>query len=190
VKNRSGGSTHLHVKIIDFGLSEQDKATFVEDLAPCSDSWDIVPVLGSSRTDVMDCSMGRETVMGLHGVPPRDRLVCPEPFAKLAINFDGSTSVCCADWSHGSPVGNVVRDSVGEIWTGRRLASFRLCHLLGNRATIPACRSCGLIRSFAPFADLDDQRERLLKIFAGVGIRDLTPAPRGFPGCLPELAAS
>jgi hypothetical protein len=153
-------------KILDTGLSEAQKARFAADFAPISDSWNIDSISGWSRMQIQDFTLGIQPATGVDGMTPkRDRLVCPEPFAKLSVNFDGSTSVCYADWSHGTVVGDVTRESVSEIWNGERLASFRVCHLSGQRASIPACSCCDYLCSFPSFADLDEHRDKLLEIF-------------------------
>jgi radical SAM protein with 4Fe4S-binding SPASM domain len=162
----SDSSLHVHTKIIDAGLSEGEKARFVQDFAPISDSWNIDSISGWSRMQIQDFTLGIQTAISVDGMTPkRERLVCPEPFAKLAINFDGSTSVCCADWSHATIVGDVTRESVREIWNGERLASFRIRHLSGQRATLSACSSCDYLCCFPSFADLDEHREELLDLF-------------------------
>ena len=56
-------------------------------------------------------------------------LVCEDPFAKLAINFNGTASVCCVDWSHNTVVGDLNKESFKEIWQGEKLKKFRIIHL-------------------------------------------------------------
>jgi len=159
---------HLHVKIIDAGLSDADKAKFVEDFAPISDSWNIECMVGWSRTDIQDFTLGIASAVAPDGMTARKkRLVCPEPFAKLAINFNGLASVCWVDWSHGTVVGDASHESVGDIWNGERLAAFRILHLSGQRGTIPACATCDFVHCFPSFADLDEHRGELLEIFRG-----------------------
>jgi hypothetical protein len=148
-------------------LSEAEKAGFIADFAPISDSWNIESIQGWSRMQIHDFTLGIHAETGVDGViAKKERLVCPEPFGKLAINFDGSASVCCADWSHGTIVGDASVESIGEIWNGDRLAAFRRRHLRGQRAAIPACSSCDYMRGFPSFADLDAHREELLARFA------------------------
>lgn len=175
-KEACGSPLHVHAKTIDAGLSEAEKARFIQDFAGISDSWNIDVISGWSRMQIQDFTLGVQTTIGVDGMTPKmERLVCPEPFAKLAVNFDGSVSVCCADWSHGTVVGDVTRESIGEIWEGEQLASFRVRHLSGQRATIPPCSSCDYLRCFPPFADLDEHREELLKMFR----RDVSPRGKG-----------
>jgi len=50
---------------------------------------------------------------------------CPEVFDKLSINFDGSISACCGDYDNYTIVGNVLEQSLIEIWNGEPLAKFR-----------------------------------------------------------------
>ncbi len=166
VKNASNSSMHIHAKIIDAGLSEEEKNKFIDDFSPISDSCNIESIQGWSRMQIQDFTLGIQSETSMHGVARKhNRLVCPEPFGKLAINFDGSASICCVDWSYGTVVGDASCESIMDIWNGRKLADFRICHLTGQRETIPACASCDYLKSFPAFADLDDHREDLLKVF-------------------------
>jgi radical SAM protein with 4Fe4S-binding SPASM domain len=176
-KMASASKMHLHVKIIDVGLSEEDKARFAADFAPITDSWNVERMHRWSGIDIeVPATAGNSVVAGPDGmIRKRNRIVCPEPFAKLMINFDGSVSVCCVDWSHGTVVGNVTRETVSAIWTGKRLEEFRIRHLTGKRGTIPACASCDYIQGFPSFADLDEHREELLNRFRPTGLPDEDP---------------
>jgi pyruvate-formate lyase-activating enzyme len=170
-KRASGSSTHIHVKILDTGLSYTDKARFIEDFAPISDSWNVDSISGWSLTQVHDFTLGISSRTAVDGITPRKhRLVCPEPFAKLAINFNGSTSICCADWSHGTVVGDVSRETISDIWNGDRLRDLRTRHLSGQRGTIPACAACDFIEGFPEFAELDSHRAELLDIIRGAPV--------------------
>lgn len=165
-KLASASTMHLHVKIVDAGLLDAEKEKFARDFAPICDSWNVERIMGWSRNDLQDFTMGVSSTTGPDGmVRKMNRIVCPEPFAKLMFNFDGTVSVCCVDWSHGTIVGDVKRDTVHEIWTGERLREFRLLHLSGKRNKITPCSSCDYIECFPSFADLDEHREILLDIF-------------------------
>jgi hypothetical protein len=169
LKEASASSLHVHVKIIDTGLSDAEKTKFVDDFAPISDSWNIECMVGWSRSEFHDFTLGIAASTATDGVTPRkQRLVCPEPFAKLAINFNGHASVCCVDWSHGTVVGDASRETIDGIWNGEKLAAFRIAHLSGQRASIPACATCDYIECFPDFANLDEHRTELLDVFRDV----------------------
>lgn len=157
------GKTHLHVKICDTGLSTDEKARFVADFEGISDSLGVDSIMGWSRTDLEDFKLGIKPGLDRTGMHPRmDRQVCPEAFSKLAINVDGSVSVCCVDWTHETVIGNATHQNLKEIWDGETLRTFRRLHLTGQRGGKICCRHCDYIQSFAPYANLDDAALRLL----------------------------
>ena len=53
-------------------------------------------------------------------------LKCPEVFDKLSINWDGSVSACCADYDNLMIVGNILNDSLLNIWNSRKMNEYRL----------------------------------------------------------------
>ena len=66
--------------------------------------------------------------------------VCPDPFSRLSVNFDGTVSVCCVDWSHGTLVGDLNNETFSDVWNGKRLKNFRMLHLTGQRSKIGPCK--------------------------------------------------
>ncbi len=173
-KKRQRRSLRVLVKINDTGLTEDERAKFREDFGPISDELRIDSLMGWSLSDTKDFTLGVPVSSGMDGVSPlRDRRVCPEPFSRLAVNFDGQVSVCCVDWSFGTIVGDLRRESLAEVWNGERLRRFRLAHLEGRRGEIPACANCQYLLGEAPERDLDEHAEALIPLYeAG------TPRPR------------
>lgn len=166
-KQSSAHPMHLHVKIVDTGLTSSQKRKFIEDFAPMSDSWNIESLAGWSLTQIQDFRLGEQPPTALDGFTPRSpRVVCPEPFAKLAVNYNGMVSVCCVDWSHGTLVGDANVETIEEIWNGEKLNGFRLRHLRAQRSTIPACANCDFLEGFPVFSNLDDHRAELLQVFS------------------------
>lgn len=165
-KNRRGSPLHVFVKIIDCNLTEAQKTKFKKDFSSICDSWNIDRIMGWSSSDLHDFTLGSASSTGMDGITrKKQRRVCPEPFSKLAVNFDGSVSVCCVDWAHGTLVGDLTRQSIQDVWRGERLQQFRLRHLKGERSTLPGCSSCDYIAGFPDFADLDDHVDDLLPLF-------------------------
>lgn len=152
----------VHVKIVDTGLSADERAKFLADWTPIASSVHIDSLMGWSASDTFDWTLGTEPQTGPNDEPLVDRKVCPLPFYTLSVNFDGSVSVCCVDWSHATVVGHV-NDGLAAVWHGARLREFRKLHLDGKRSEHTACGNCQYVRTLAD--DLDEHaseiRERL-----------------------------
>jgi radical SAM protein with 4Fe4S-binding SPASM domain len=75
------------------------------------------------------------------------REVCSKPFYELVIKANGDVTPCCADWDGSLKVGNVLEQSLLEIWSGEKMQGIRRLHLQGRRADLSMCRECTLIKS-------------------------------------------
>lgn len=102
----------------------------------------------SESSDLLQITYGDELANKLSAEPKRNNEVCPSPFYVLALHADGEVSVCCVDWSKATSVGNVFRESLKEIWTGKKLRDFRNLHIERRRHEIPVCRSCDFSSTF------------------------------------------
>lgn len=152
---------HVHVKIVDTGLSPEERAKFVEDFESISDSVHIDPLMGWSLSSVRDFRLGQRSAQGPDGLPLNRREVCAFPFYTLSINFDGSVSVCCVDWAHQTVVGDINRESLLDIWQGPALAAIRLMHLEGRRRENRACGDCQYLETLAD--DIDAAAPQLIE---------------------------
>lgn len=68
--------------------------------------------------------------------------VCSYPFTNLAINSDGTVVCCCVDWTRGTCVGNINKESLKDIWYGEKLKNLRKIHLEGKRYELSCCKNC------------------------------------------------
>jgi MoaA/NifB/PqqE/SkfB family radical SAM enzyme len=170
-RERRGAKTRIWVKIIRLGLTDAEVEKFGRDFAGICDECLVMTPMGWSRTDLYDFTMGSHPTTGDNGETPLrpDRVVCPYPFYSLAVNFDGSVSVCCADWSHATVVGDARTTALADIWHGPALQALRRLHLQGRRAENRACAHCHTMQGLPADSDLDAERERLLARFGGGG---------------------
>jgi radical SAM protein with 4Fe4S-binding SPASM domain len=74
--------------------------------------------------------------------PVNQKQVCPFPFYMLTVKANGDVSVCCVDWSGKLVLGNVMQQSLKQMWEGERMKQIRLAHLSGKRDSLFACRDC------------------------------------------------
>lgn len=97
--------------------------------------------------------------VGVYGNKIQECVVCPRLFYILTINSDGAATRCIVDWNRQMVFGNVLEESVPELWS--RMDEFRIEHLKGNRRKMPGCDACLEIET-AAIDNIDDYREQLL----------------------------
>ena len=166
-RNKLKSKTKIWVKIINFDLSNEEINKFENDFKSICDEYLITTPVGWSRTELYDFTLGsapRTSENGETELRP-SRIVCPYPFYSMAINFDGSVCMCCVDWSYSTIIGQVTENSLLEIWNGKAANDFRVMHLTNNRHKNSACANCQSIQGFPPESDLDNERERLIKLY-------------------------
>ena len=59
----------------------------------------------------------------------------------ILIDWDGNIYLCPQDWQRRVSMGNVMQESIFDLWTGKILSKFRKNLLLGKRCASP-CSSC------------------------------------------------
>jgi len=70
------------------------------------------------------------------------RYPCAIMWYALAINWDGKVTVCSVDWDTEIEVGDVVRESLHDIWNGIRLKDARKSQIDRNFSKFSICRNC------------------------------------------------
>ena len=71
------------------------------------------------------------------------RTDCTVPWASLSINVDGSVVGCgCVDWNAQHIIGNVLIDSIADVWKSEKAKAFRTAFSNGPLPDI--CRTCAL----------------------------------------------
>ena len=155
----------IHTKIVNAGLSLEEKEKFFRDFGPVSDSINIDALMNWDGADTFgrDFLLGQDQETAMNGVTTlkSTRKVCSAPFKGLAVNFDGQVSVCCVDWSYLTIVGDVNKENLRDIWNGKALRDFRLTQLEGRREELEACATCTHMQGFSRFEDLDGASEDL-----------------------------
>jgi radical SAM protein with 4Fe4S-binding SPASM domain len=68
--------------------------------------------------------------------------ICFLPFNNLNINAFGKVSPCIFDYKENIVVGDINKESLVEIWNGKRLNQFRAMHLKGERYKHADCSIC------------------------------------------------
>ena len=116
--------------------------------------------MGWTRSDEFDWRSGNSRT------EIKELKACPDPFSRLTVNFDGSVSVCCVDWSHGTLVGDLKNQTFSEVWNGERLREFRILHLKGERSKIGPCKNCDYLKDKKPEDNIDSVCDKLLSVYS------------------------
>jgi radical SAM protein with 4Fe4S-binding SPASM domain len=97
--------------------------------------------------DIAEATKGTHASLNNHagcGSPKNDNAMgkrCAKPFRELSIRWDGSVAVCCNDWRGEYQCGNVVQQTLEQIWQGpaMRAARRKLYHGLRDFGPCAGC---------------------------------------------------
>ncbi len=67
---------------------------------------------------------------------------CELPFYKMYIIHNGDVVLCCMDWRRTQVVGNVMQQSIRDIWNGQEYRRIRQLHIEGRDAELELCSRC------------------------------------------------
>ena len=141
---RAKGRIRIIVKMIDFGMSAEQRQKFYDLYSHCSDICAIDDPHGWSSTGEKDYTLGKKNT-SFRGHQLDEKKVCPQSFYTLIINSDGSAGACCYDWAHQTNFGDLHNQSIQDVWQGKGMYEFRKMHLEHRRNENPACRNCHAI---------------------------------------------
>lgn len=149
----------IYVKIANTGLSKSETQKFYDDYSGIADAIYIEQLHGWAMSDVKDFTLGTNPST-FDGLPLTDKIACPWPFYEMAVNWDGTVSLCNEDWAHKTLIGDVRHNTLKQIWNGTELFSMRKMMLENRRHENPMCKNCYNIRT-AP-DNIDPYREEML----------------------------
>ena len=165
-KKRRGSNLRIKIKMNDARFSKEEKRQFFREFRPLCDEITIDSLMGWSFSQKKDFTLGATLKTAMDGFTPlKEKKICPEPFSTLAINPDGTVSVCCVDWAYATIVGNFHDQNLRDIWNGDALRDFRMKHLSGKRSLLPACATCHYLQGFPESENLDGAAEQLIALF-------------------------
>ncbi len=156
------GDCEICIKIPGDILSEEDRQrffdtfgdiadrVFIENFAPCWPTFDVEERTGIQITE------------GIYGNAIQEVKVCPYIFYSMAVNTDGSVSLCFLDWARKLDIGDARTQSLKAIWNGEAMRKHRIEHLKGRRKEDPTCAACGQLSHCLP-DNIDTYAPMLLK---------------------------
>lgn len=170
---RRRGDCQIYVKIADSGLTPAEVDKFYADFQPVSTQIAVEKLMGWSYSDVKDFTLGTRPDT-YDGLPLVAKKVCAYPFYVMAVNADGSVSVCGNDWAHGTVVGNVATQRLADIWHGEKLYELRKTMLADRRGEIPVCAHCYYLQIVPD--NIDPHRAELLDRITAAREKDNDPS--------------
>jgi MoaA/NifB/PqqE/SkfB family radical SAM enzyme len=82
------------------------------------------------------------------------RSICYAPHTSLYFSMEGDVRVCCHNWSY--PVGNVSRQTIGQIWNGEAVKVIR--RTLESSSFVAGCQYCEWQMATGSFVNLSMQK--------------------------------
>ncbi len=86
----------------------------------------------------------------------KKRKVCRYPFTHMTVRSNGDVVVCCTDWSRDTLVGNILDNTLEEIWNSKKLYDFRCMQLKTKGAHHALCATCEIPLKDTSEDNLDD----------------------------------
>lgn len=72
----------------------------------------------------------------------REEFICPQPYQRLFVHWDGRIGLCCVDYDGELNLGNVKDTKIADVWKGDKLNKVRELHKQGNWHKVPLCAKC------------------------------------------------
>jgi len=157
--------TKVHIKIVDIALDDKnDEKRFYEIFEDVCDTIGIEhasPIFpGVKYNRVL-----KDSSFTQFGLKVSEIQVCPQPFFTLQINPDGKV-VPCYSVTYPAIMGDCNKQSLSEIWNGKKYQQFRRKMLDGAKNVCKLCANCKIIKHrLFPEDILDNDAERLKKFY-------------------------
>lgn len=79
---------------------------------------------------------------------PVGRAQCPQPWQRMIVSRDGTVVPCCSDWHMQWKIGDATKESLSDIWKGRKMTALRTLHVKNQLDAIEPCKSCFVKESY------------------------------------------
>jgi radical SAM protein with 4Fe4S-binding SPASM domain len=119
----------------------RDNAHEVEDFIRMWTPWvDDIRISDVSNRGQGDLSVGDQV--------PIARAQCPQPWQRMIVARDGTVVPCCSDWHMKWVIGDATKESLTDIWKGRKMTALRTLHLKQQLDSVEPCKSCFVKESY------------------------------------------
>ena len=156
-----GFQTHIEVQLNNSGFDSKQIEKFFEYFKDISHKQTVVNLMGWSNIEFKDWSLSQKTGLKNNNAKIRERSLCSSPFKSLAINSNGSVSMCCVDWSHSTLIGDLKKFRLVDLWNSDLMRSRRLNHIDNDFKGLEVCRNCDYVQSHNDSIELAKYRSEL-----------------------------
>ena len=159
------GDCHILVKINEDVISAESKQRFLDLFGPIADGVALEHTI-SCWPDYELTKVEPNKNVGIYGQAITSVDVCPYIFYSIAVNSNGTVSLCFLDWARNLIIGNIENESIVDIWNGDLINEYRIDFLLGNRKDHSFCGKCGQLSQGMP-DNIDEYKDTILKNIKG-----------------------
>ncbi|MEK7658924.1 MAG: radical SAM/SPASM domain-containing protein [Patescibacteria group bacterium] len=156
-KNR--GKCTLHIKIHSKAISsEKEKTKFLNMFSNrCNEIYieKLVPMWPQLDLDYNPNEFR-------YGGELTKRRVCVQMFKGFQVQADGEVVPCCVDWKRVNVIGDINKNSLFEIWNGKKLRNLQIEHLRGNKNKTEPCKDCTM-NDYCDIDNIDESSEKLIQ---------------------------
>lgn len=137
---RKGGFDHVQTRV-SMTVMEND----AEELEAFTEFW-------LQYVDVVGFGVYHDVLQDGIETPYNSSFSCSQPFQRMFIMWDGTTTPCCVDDHRGYVTGNARETPLYDIWHGPEYQRMRYAQLNGAYDEIDICAKC-----YVPYTALDGQ---------------------------------
>ena len=140
IKN-DGDYKHVQTRVSMTVLPGMEK-----EMKPVADFW--LPIVGQVGYGEWVDATGKGTKMTIPNAsvhtnyPYNPDFVCAQPFQRMFIMWDGTTTPCCLDMGRKYVTGNANNSNLKEIWDGPSYQKMRDIQISGRYPEIDICKEC------------------------------------------------
>lgn len=155
------GDCELYIKVTDLAVKrKEDKEFFLNTYEQLADKIyieNVTPIWAEWDNDLLDRPDGQNS----YGHNLKEKMVCTSPFKFMQVCADGTVLPCCADWLGKLDMGNVMTDTLYNIWHGEKWARLMEKMLLHKKNTFAPCNKC-LLSENTDIDYVDGHEEEIL----------------------------
>lgn len=128
--------TRPHIKANFIEMNEDDPTEKNKFISYWKDKVNRIAILR-----YLDCQV-EERLYFKDNYKQNDNFCCPELWRRLVILSDGIATLCPRDMKKEYAIGDIKKETVSEIWVGRKMQHIRELHRRGGFKDFSLCRDC------------------------------------------------
>lgn len=156
------GDMKVRMKIADIALKDisNGKELFEDLFGSMADSIyieHILPMYAGMDYDEIDINIKKNALEGrMHVHQETVNKVCHRAFYRMGLRVNGDVTAACCDSTRDVKYGNIMEDSLYNIWNGEVHREFLQLLLEGRRFEHPYCKNCVMPNDITTEADILD----------------------------------